>query len=189
MPYDGVCGGNWAFIVLGASHLNYAGCYFNDVLAFDVTENQSFGFGLQTVSISFPFTNYLSAFEFEPYWRNLGSSLAGSAGAPELTGSGIVQPGHLIGLSLANAAPTAAAALIVGFSPLIAPFKGGVLVPSPDLVIAGLSTGPAGALSFSATLPGAVPVGFTFVSQFWIVDAGGPAGFAASNAVVAKVLP
>ncbi|HVQ23857.1 MAG TPA: hypothetical protein VMV01_01715 [Planctomycetota bacterium] len=188
MPFDGVCSGS-AFFIHGTSKSDYATCYFNDDLQFDVTQGQTFGFGLKTGSLSFPFTNYLSAFEFSPYWRDLGGSLAGSLGAPALAGSGIVQPGHVVGLSLAGAAPAAPAALIVGFSPLFAPFKGGVLVPSPDLVIAGLATGPAGALSFSATLPATVPVGFTFLAQFWVVDAGGPAGFAASNGVVAQVLP
>ena len=188
LPMDGVCGGNSAFTIQGASSVSYAGCNFSGPLQFDVTQGQTFGFGLKTVSTGFPFANHLTEFEFEPYWRDLGNSLPGSAGAPALSGLGILQPGQLVGLSLANAAPSAPAALIVGFSPLVAPFKGGVLVPQPDVVVAGLTTGPSGGLSFSTLLPGAVPAGFTFVSQFWIVDAGGPAGFAASNAVVGKVL-
>ena len=44
-------------------------------------------------------------------------------------------------------------ALVVGFSELAAPFKGGVLVPNPDIVIAGLPTDGAG--SWTALLTAA----------------------------------
>ena len=86
MPFDGVCSGS-AFFIHGTSKSDYATCYFNDDLQFDVTQGQTFGFGLKTFSPSFPFTNYLSAFEFSPYWRDLGGSLAGSLGAPALAGA------------------------------------------------------------------------------------------------------
>jgi hypothetical protein len=36
----------------------------------------------------------------------------------------------------------------------------------------------------AGTLPAGAPSGVTIHAQFWIVDAGGPKGFAASNAVV-----
>jgi hypothetical protein len=189
LPTDGVCGGNTAFKVVGANHYTYAFCNFDGPLQFDVLEQQQFGFGLRTASLGFPFSNFVTEFDFDAYWRDLGNALAGASGTPALTGTGIVQPGQLVGLSLTDAAPSAPAALFLGFSPAYVPFKGGVLVPSPDLIITGLSTSPTGSLLLNSTLPPNTPVGFAFLAQFWVVDAGGPAGFSASNAMVAAVLP
>jgi hypothetical protein len=71
---------------------------------------------------------------------------------------------------------------VVGVSPLDAPFKGGVMVPSPDLLFV-LTTDFFGASSFGGLWPAGVPSGFTTYFQWWIQDPGGPKGFAASNAL------
>jgi hypothetical protein len=42
-----------------------------------------------------------------------------------------------------------------------------------------------GALDTPAAWPTGVPIGFEFWVQHWITDAGGPAGFAASNGLAA----
>ena len=66
------------------------------------------------------------------------------------------------------------------------PFKGGTLVPDPFIIVYafGFATGPDGEFDLSAIWPGGVPPGFSFYYQHWVTDPAGPAGFAASNAVV-----
>ncbi len=118
-------------------------------------------------------------------WRELGQDLPGTNGAPSLTGSGALQGGDAMSLTLDDALPLANAALVVGFSELGAPFHGGVFVPSPDVIIAGLVTSAAGALPIAATWPLDVPASFTLYLQYWVQDPGGVWGFSASNAIAA----
>jgi arylsulfatase A-like enzyme len=119
-------------------------------------------------------------------WTDLGGSLPGVAGAPGLATNGTLLPGDALTLRLFDAAPVAAAGLVVGLDALQAAFKGGVMVPDPTgpggQVLAFL-TGGGGKLLLSATWPPAVPAGFEIFFQFWIMDAAAPQGYAASNAV------
>jgi len=115
-------------------------------------------------------------------WSSLGLGLAGSAGIPHLHGSGDLQPGSPVSLVLAHARPTSSATLVVGLAQLALPFKGGTLVPSPDLALAGLVTDGSGALSLAATWPAGLPAGTNVFLQAWIADPAGPHGFAASGA-------
>ena len=60
-----------------------------------------------------------------------------------------------------------------------------VFVPDPAppaLALVGV-TEPDGTVAIAAPWPAGVPSGFTIVLQHWIVDAAGPSGFAASNAI------
>jgi hypothetical protein len=61
------------------------------------------------------------------------------------------------------------------------------MVPTPSLILSGLTTSGAGALALSATWPAGIPPGFGAVFQYWIHDPAGPAGFAASNGLEAVV--
>ena len=121
-------------------------------------------------------------------WMDLGQSLAGTSGAPVLAGSGSLAGGTLATLALSNAQPGSPALLVVGLTSLGLPFKGGVMVPSLDVLI-GATTSPAGAITVSATWPGSLPTATHVWFQWWISDAGGPAGFAASNALLATTPP
>lgn len=117
-------------------------------------------------------------------WTDLGNGLAGSTGVPLLTGEGNLQPGSDLALTLSGAAAAAPATLVVGFSQLGAPFKGGVLVPDADLILAGFVTDAGGSIGLAASWPAGVPSGFGIWLQCWITDAAGPKGFAASNGLV-----
>jgi hypothetical protein len=118
----------------------------------------------------------------QPVWTDLGQGLAGSAGTPVLKGSGQLVGNSNLKLDLTNAAHSAPAALIVGLSALNAPFKGGVLVPDVDLLVS-LVTSTGGMLALSSHWPTGIPSGTSVWLQTWIQDAGGPKGFAASNAL------
>jgi len=115
-------------------------------------------------------------------WLLDGQGLAGTGGkAPRLVGAGNLSAGSVVQLRLDRAAPLAAATLVVGFSALNAPFKGGVLVPSADVLIVGLATDGTGQLVMPATWPSGLPAGFSLWYQAWVSDALGPKGLAASN--------
>ncbi|MHC5212181.1 MAG: sialidase family protein [Planctomycetota bacterium] len=122
--------------------------------------------------------------ECEAAFTDLGNGLSGTAGVPSLSGSGLLLGGDPIVLTLADGAPTAPAALVLGASTLFAPFKGGILVPAADLVFAGFFTSPGGALSFAGTWPTGLPSGTQLAYQIWITDAAGPVGYAASNGLL-----
>lgn len=113
-------------------------------------------------------------------WRDLGWSTGGAAGFARLEGEGSLVGGTPIGLRATGATPTAPATLVIGFSELVAPFAGGVLVPSPDVVISGLATDASGAFDVASTWPAGVPSGTELVLQLWCVDAGSPTGFSST---------
>jgi endonuclease/exonuclease/phosphatase family metal-dependent hydrolase len=148
-----------------------------EVISFVIPPGEQLGF-----SDHLPVTATLDFAVGDP-WQDLGQALAGTLGAPSLVGAGSLVGGDTITLSLSGALPGALANLVLGFTPLNAPFKGGTLVPDPLLVI-GLGTDGAGQLELSGTWPVGIGPGATIYFQHWIADLGGPVGFAASNAVV-----
>ncbi|HZL99070.1 MAG TPA: integrin alpha [Planctomycetota bacterium] len=117
-------------------------------------------------------------------WTGLGHGLAGAHLPPALWSEGSLVGGTSLKLRLAAAPASAPVALIVGFSALMAPFKGGTLVPNPDLIVAGLFASTAGQLTLSTTWPSGVPAGVELHMQAWVVDPAGRAGFSASPGVV-----
>ncbi|HTE05748.1 MAG TPA: hypothetical protein VK824_06080 [Planctomycetota bacterium] len=118
-------------------------------------------------------------------WTDAGGALPGTLGAPVLTASASLCGGELATIALANARPLSLTALVAGFTAIDAPFKGGVLVPKPDVLLAGLPVSAAGSNVLAFAWPASVPSGFAFWLQHWIVDPQGPKGFAASNALAA----
>lgn len=124
-----------------------------------------------------------------PSWANLGSSLMGAQGLPLLQGAGEPERGEIVTVSLSNALGSAATTLVIGLTSTSTPFKGGVLVPSPDVLITGLQTDVAGLQSISGVWPGGVPPGTVTVFQYWIVDQAAPQGLAASNGLSATTAP
>ena len=119
-------------------------------------------------------------------WWGLGNALDGAAGAPLLRGFGPVKAGELVTVELTNAKPNSVVALHIGFTQIDAPFMGGVLVPSPDLVVVKLKTDVAGRLALTTSWPPEANSGFKAYFQCWIADATQPDGVAASNAIMGE---
>ena len=115
-------------------------------------------------------------------WTDLGGALAGINGEPLLAGTGTLNAGEAVVFSLSNVSPFAPSTLVIGVVNLSAPFKGGVMVPKPDILF-GLIADGFGNLTFGGPWPASIPSGITTYYQYWIVDAGGPKGLAASNAI------
>ncbi|MFH0946303.1 MAG: LecA/PA-IL family lectin [Planctomycetota bacterium] len=116
-------------------------------------------------------------------WQDLGNGLAGAHGIPELVGTGAFSAGSTIALTISHALESSSAVLVVGLSRLDVPFKGGVLVPSTDMVLMGLPTDANGRLSLSATAGPSLPSGIPVYLQYWVADAAAPVGYSASNAL------
>jgi FG-GAP-like repeat len=115
-------------------------------------------------------------------WHALGHSLAGAAGESLLEGAGPLLPGSDVLLRASGASANTPALLVAGLAAGDMPFKGGVLVPAPDLIVSGLATDDAGELLLAGGWPHGVPSGTTLFLQTWFP---GTAGFAATTALSA----
>lgn len=123
-----------------------------------------------------------------PGWNGAGGGLAGTAGKkPYLSGTGPLVGGGAVQLQLAFALPHAPATLVIGLQKVNAVFKGGLMMPSPDIVVSGLVVTHSGTLTLPGTWPAGLPAGFTCWMQMWVQDAGGPKGFAVSTGLSAQV--
>jgi hydroxyacylglutathione hydrolase len=114
-------------------------------------------------------------------WTDLGQSLPGTHGAPLLEASGSLADLTLVTLDLSAALQSSPAWLVAGLAQLDAPFKGGVLVPAPQVLVP-LATDASGMLGLSAPWPAGLPAGTPVLVQCWVQDPAAVAGFAASNA-------
>jgi hypothetical protein len=106
----------------------------------------------------------------------------GTSGVPTLTGSGALIAADTFTVTLANARANSLSFLILGFVRWVAPFKGGTLVPSTDLLFT-LPTDGAGGFQLQTQFPVGVPADLHFFLQTWIVDAAAVKGMSASNAL------
>jgi hypothetical protein len=120
-------------------------------------------------------------------WTNLRTGLAGASGVPVLTGSGTLVAGSTGALSLTLAKHNSPALLFVSLASSPVPFKGGTLVAVPPVVILGLATDGAGALTLPFQWPAGVPSATSLYFHCAIQDAAGPQGVALSNALKAVV--
>jgi hypothetical protein len=112
---------------------------------------------------------------------DVGDGLAGTGGlTPSLSlGPGLC-PGGSFRVTLTDARPASLAWLVVGTAVLGAPFKGGTLVPTPELVDGPLVIGGAGGLAVEYVWP----VGFGGLPTVWqavVQDPEALADFALSN--------
>jgi len=109
---------------------------------------------------------------------NLGNGLAGNS-APVLTGSGSLAAAGNFLLKMTGLPTFTTTYLVVGHATLLAPFKGGIMGPTVDLVI---PVGTAmGTVVQPATTPPGIPSATSIYMQSWTPDAGGPAGVDATN--------
>lgn len=113
-------------------------------------------------------------------WLDVGQALAGGAGVPLIQAQGTASVGQDVGLSLAGASPGAPCLLLIGTQALLAPFKGGTLVPDPLWSSPPLVTEATGGVALAGTWPPGAPVGTAFLFQWWISDVAAPQGWAAS---------
>jgi len=115
-------------------------------------------------------------------WQDIGYALPGTLGDPVLDINGPLTGDSVLDIELSSAKPLAHAYLVVGFSLLLAPYKGGTLVPDFDLLFVYPTTSQ-GTVSILSHFPPGAPSGFPIVMQFWIDDEVAIQGRAGSNAM------
>jgi hypothetical protein len=114
-----------------------------------------------------------------PIWIDLGNG----SGYATLEGAGPLEAGAPMQLAVDTPASTTAA-LVVGIQRIDLPFKGGVMVPSRNLLITGLPLSN-GALVVGGKWPSGVPLGLSLYFQIWADDPTDlvPASLLSTNAV------
>jgi len=119
---------------------------------------------------------------------DLGQSMVGSAGTPQLSGSGALTDGSPVTFTLEDALPGASMLLTLGLDMAPIALKGGVLVPdlAPPGLAVSLGVGPTGTLVMPSTWPVGWPAGVHLFLQAWIIDPAGPKNLVSSNALMAK---
>ena len=187
---DGKCGTSVPVFKHNGALTVLATCpAFNQWYGFDVAAGDEFGFGLKTINPGWPGLVLFDECQFIPaqpfaYWTDLGQALGGALGPPVLAGQGLLYGGMPIELHVTNAAPQQPATLIVGAHALNAPFKGGVMVPTPNLILPAGLIG-TGTLDLAGTWPSNLPTGLQLWMQIWIADPTAPLGLSATNGVLA----
>lgn len=140
-----------------------------------------------TVWLEHPVTSELLStlfvLSYKDHFVEEGFALAGVAGLPSLQATGFLEGGDPLTLTLKHGKPSGAATLFLGFAPLFAPFKGGTLVPVPNLILPGFPLNSAGSLVLESTWPDGVPAGVTVYLQFWMAEAAAIKGVSATNGI------
>jgi len=116
-------------------------------------------------------------------WSALGGGVGGHLGQPLLTATGALVAGATLTIEAFGVPGPFPSTLVLGASQLGAPFRGGTLVPAPDVLLS-VAPGAFGELAVGAVWPAGVPVGLPVVLQWWIADDSGPYGLTASQAVM-----
>jgi outer membrane protein assembly factor BamB len=149
------------------------------------TPDGSVAYVMATGPSGYPGHGYLYALQVGPV-ADVGHALPGSAGLPRLecAASTVGGGGGPLNLSIAlsQVPPGAPVWLVASSSVLAAPLLGGVLIPAPTLVVP-IDVDASGTVQLSGNLPNSLPSGASLYVQFWMPDAAGPAGYAASNAL------
>ncbi|MCB9898134.1 MAG: FG-GAP repeat protein [Planctomycetes bacterium] len=118
-------------------------------------------------------------------WLTLAGGLPGTHGIPALSGSGSLLAGDPFTLDLAGTRENAAVLWLAGLAELAIPFHGGVLVPAPEVVLAGAPSDASGHASATGVLPPGLGHGVAVWWQAWVADPLANDGWSGSNGVQA----
>jgi len=113
---------------------------------------------------------------------DLGHGLAGAEGTPGMLGVGAFIGSDAVAFNLWHAA-YGPAQLVAGSTEIFAPFAGGVLVPSPDVILGPVPITGNGTAQLTGHWPPGVPAGTSLTFQWWTPDSTAVHGKAASTAV------
>lgn len=117
-------------------------------------------------------------------FSDLGFALPGS-GSPRLDGSGVLAFGTPFGLQVSGGPALASGTLVIGLNRLDLPLAGGLLVPSPEVLVP-VVLDANGKFSLTKVLNANQP-GLMLYQQAWLLDGGAVVGLAATNAVSAQL--
>jgi hypothetical protein len=126
---------------------------------------------------------------FADLGASLGAEGDGEPVLPIQVAQGSLVPGSDFSYTIENVTGPAGAAawLVVGLSDIWLPFKGGTMVPSPDILIGPIPFAGATAIEFPTSVPLGYPAGATWWTQGWIQGMEGGTGVAATTAIQSTV--
>ena len=117
-------------------------------------------------------------------FTDIGNQLVGNY-APTLSGSGSMAQGQPFQLDFTGSPPSTRATVFFGTTAINLPFFGGTLVPDPEITIRFKTPAdPANTKVVPASFNPGLPPGTEIYGQAWFLDAGGPQGLCASNALL-----
>ena len=135
-------------------------------------------------AVGTPWVATIKLFSPVGIWNDLGHGLAGTAGVPSLSGAGLLLGGEATSIALAGALTSHPVVLVIGLTRIDQAFKGGVMVPHPDLLHLSV-TDASGGRAWSTTWPQPASTQ-SFYFQAWLKDPQGVEGWAASNGLRAQ---
>jgi hypothetical protein len=126
-------------------------------------------------------TRSLAEWRTQPAWRNLQHGTPGQAEEPLLLGRGALTANTTATFAVETLANTPAL-FVFGARRLDQTLFGGTLVPAAHAIVFALTDGLGGA-TLALTVPAGFPPGVDVFSQVAVLDASGPQGVTASNAL------
>ncbi|MFT7463201.1 MAG: hypothetical protein ACI9EF_001545 [Pseudohongiellaceae bacterium] len=120
-------------------------------------------------------------------WLDLGHGLPGRSTSPALELVLFTQVQSALALAVTGGLPGHEVIMVVGTQQQLTPYKGGVLVPQPDVLISGLSLNAHGQLILPLALLGLVPPQVEIYAQAWMPDQSNIRGYSATNAIALKM--
>jgi len=114
-------------------------------------------------------------------WTLLPGGPPGTHGIPRLLGQGDLLGDDVARIVLQQALPGSTATLVLGAAAVNAPFKQGLLVPLPQIVVPGLPISDFTLLDVPMPWPPGLPSGVSLWWQYWIADPQAPVGLAGST--------
>jgi len=120
-------------------------------------------------------------------WADLGLAFQPmpNTAEPRLSGAGPLKPNTVVTLFAQDVPANGLVTLVAGLVRIDLPFRGGVLVPSPDLVVPGFVSDSSGNFEAGFLLPHNVPMGTDFYLQGWAAEPLSPTGLVSTNGLQA----
>ena len=120
-------------------------------------------------------------------WEDLGLAYQPMVNTPDprLSGAGNLKPNTLVTLFAQDMPASGLVTLVAGLVRIDLPFRGGVLVPAPDLVVPGFVSDASGSFEAGFLLPHNVPMGTDFYLQGWATEPLSPTGLVSTNGLQA----
>jgi hypothetical protein len=116
-------------------------------------------------------------------WQDMGYALAGTFGDIELLGVGPLTPGSELTLTATKSRPWAWIDLFIATEITPRPFKGGVVVALPVVIVVQTTMGPVGIYEETFQWPALAFPGDALTLQGLVFDLGAPQGIALTNAL------
>jgi hypothetical protein len=116
----------------------------------------------------------------DDHWTRLELGTGSNLGVPQIRGSGPLTAGSVTTVTLTSGQPGATAWFVVSAVAVMAPFKGGTLVPAPDFLLP-FTTNSQGVVAPALVWPAGVPSGAELYFQVWQEAPSGVLGWTSSN--------